>query len=110
MNARLLGNHVLIDHENGEYSVLAHLRAGSVGVRAGDRVTQGDRLGETGFSGDTGFHAHVHYHLASGADLFCTRALPAQFERFRRVLGSRTAFTERGPIATGDILVNDERR
>ena len=110
MNARLLGNHVLIDHENGEYSVLGHLRAGSVGVRAGDRVTQGDRLGETGFSGDTGFHVHVHYHLASGADLFGTRALPAQFERFRRVLGSRTAFTERGPIATGDILVNDERR
>ncbi len=110
LNARLLGNHVVIDHENGEYSVLAHLRAGSVAVQAGDRVTRGDRLGEIGFSGDTGFHVHVHYHLASGADLFGTRALPAQFERFRRVLGSRTVFTERGPIATGDILVSDEGR
>ncbi|MYN66848.1 MAG: M23 family metallopeptidase [Acidobacteria bacterium] len=110
LNARLLGNHVVIDHENDEYSVLAHLRAGSVTLRTGDRVTRGDRLGEIGFSGDTGFHVHVHYHLASGADLFGTRALPAQFERFSRVVGSRTVFTERGPIATGDILVSNAGR
>lgn len=87
-----------------------HLRAGSVTLRTGDRVTRGDRLGEIGFSGDTGFHVHVHYHLASGADLFGTRALPAQFERFSRVVGSRTVFTERGPIATGDILVSNAGR
>ncbi len=75
-------------------------------LRTGDCVTRGDRLGEIGFSGDIGFHVHVHYHLASGADLFGARALPAQFERFSRVAGSRTVFTERGPIATGDILVS----
>lgn len=35
---RLMGNHVVIDHGQGEFSQLAHLRNGSVRVKVGQRV------------------------------------------------------------------------
>ncbi len=34
----LMGNYVLLDHLNGEYSVLAHLKQGSVSVQQGATV------------------------------------------------------------------------
>jgi murein DD-endopeptidase MepM/ murein hydrolase activator NlpD len=43
---------VLIDHENGEYSLLVHMKPGSVLVRSGDRVKQGQQVGAIGFAGD----------------------------------------------------------
>jgi len=36
------GNHVMIDHGNGEYSLYAHLQPGSVRARVGDEVQSGD--------------------------------------------------------------------
>jgi murein DD-endopeptidase MepM/ murein hydrolase activator NlpD len=36
--ASVLGNHVVIDHGNGEYSMSAHLKPGSVTVKGGDVV------------------------------------------------------------------------
>lgn len=35
------GNHVVIKHADGEYSLLAHLRKGSVAVSPGDHVKRG---------------------------------------------------------------------
>ena len=109
LTARLMGNHVVIDHGNGEYSWLAHLRPGSVTVGLGTRVERGDTLGEVGFSGDTGFHVHVHYHLTTGTGFFGGRALPVQFAGFRRALGERSVAVERGPIETGDVLIGTVR-
>lgn len=51
---RLFGNFVLIEHEGGEYSLLAHLKAGTVTVGLNDRVEQDQLVGRIGFSGDTG--------------------------------------------------------
>jgi hypothetical protein len=72
------GNHVVIDHGNGEFSMIAHLQRGSVKVKAGDRVTQGQMLGLMGNSGDTS-GPHVHYQLQSGADWERSDALPFTF-------------------------------
>ena len=73
-----VGNHVVIDHGNSEFSLLAHFQAGSVLVREGDRVRQGDLLGRLGASGDaTG--PHVHYQLQSGPDWQYADALPFIF-------------------------------
>ncbi len=58
--ARPLGNYVSIQTPQG-YVILAHLRAGSVGVRVGDTVRAGDEIGRCGNSGNTsGAHLHVH--------------------------------------------------
>ena len=40
-----IGNFVLLDHQNGEYSLLVHMKTGSLAVGPGDRVRQGSSLG-----------------------------------------------------------------
>ncbi|ALN61255.1 peptidase M23 family protein [Lysobacter antibioticus] len=74
----LTGNRVIIDHGNGEFSMLAHLRKGSLRVKRGDRVDAGDRLGECGNSGHSS-EAHLHYQLQDGPKFNGSTALPAQF-------------------------------
>jgi Peptidase family M23 len=54
-----IGNFVLLDHQNGEYSLLVHMKTGSVSVRTGDRVQQGQGVGRIGFAGDSIF-PHLH--------------------------------------------------
>jgi hypothetical protein len=74
-----VGNNVVIDHGHGEYSLIAHMRMGSVRVRIGDRVVQGQPLGELGNSGDsTG--PHVHYQLQDGPRWEFADGLPMHFE------------------------------
>lgn len=76
------GNHVIIDHGNGEFSMIAHLQAGSLGVQAGSRVRQGDILGKLGASGDAS-GPHVHYQLQAGPDWQYADALPCAFSNIR---------------------------
>ncbi len=45
------GNYVIIDHENGEYSILAHFKKSSIIVQKGDYVNKGQELGKIGNSG-----------------------------------------------------------
>ena len=74
----LLGNHVVIDHGNGEFSLLAHLRRGSVAVRQGEKVSAGQAVGECGNSGNSS-EPHLHYQLQNGAVFGTAAVLPAQF-------------------------------
>jgi murein DD-endopeptidase MepM/ murein hydrolase activator NlpD len=60
-----LGNYVAIDHGNGEFSVLGHLRRASVRVRVGERVTAGQVVGACGNSGNSN-GPHLHYNLQTG--------------------------------------------
>lgn len=76
--AHAAGNHVIIDHGNGEFSLMAHLKRGSVAVRTGQRVAPGDKLGECGNSGNTS-EPHLHYHLQDGPQFGNAEGLPAQF-------------------------------
>jgi murein DD-endopeptidase MepM/ murein hydrolase activator NlpD len=96
-----LGNYVLIDHHNGEFSVFPHMMPGSVLVKAGDAVHQGEMIGRVGFSGDAIF-PHVLYSLLSGPDIYRFEGLPAYFTRFR--LRGRLVDVQRGTIDSGDIL------
>ena len=76
-----LGNHVIIDHGNGEYSFIAHFKNGTVLAKQGQRVGQGDQLGECGNSGNSS-EPHVHYHLQTTAIFGKGEGLPAQFQRY----------------------------
>jgi hypothetical protein len=75
----IAGNAVVIDHGNGEYSLLAHMQRGSVRVKVGDHVTRGQTLGLVGASGNVS-SPHLHYHLMSGPELFRSDPLPSRFE------------------------------
>ena len=77
--AAVSGNHVVIDHGNGEFSFLGHLQQGSIPVSEGERILRGELVGRMGNSGNsTG--PHLHYHLmACGEPLRCN-GLPVRFD------------------------------
>lgn len=53
------GNMVVIDHGNGYRTLYGHMKAGTVVVKAGDRVSQGQKIGIMGSTGrSTGPHLH----------------------------------------------------
>jgi len=100
---RLLGNHVVIDHGGGEYSLLAHLKTGTVAFGLTDRVRQDQLIGRIGFSGDTGMHVHLHYQLADGANTMTSSSLPVYFGGYRRLAGAR-GVVKHGLLHTGDLI------
>jgi Peptidase family M23 len=79
MNPRQpLGNHVILDHGDGEYSFLAHMQKGSVRVHDGEKVTSSTVLGGCGNSGNTS-EPHLHYHLQDSPVFGQGAGMPAQF-------------------------------
>jgi hypothetical protein len=101
-----IGNFVLIDHRNGEYSLLVHMKSGSVSVQPGDRVEQGELVGRIGFSGDSIF-PHLHYSLMGGPELFKAWGLPAYFLQFHRAMGTVSIPVKRGTVDSGDFVESD---
>jgi hypothetical protein len=97
------GNYVIIDHLNGEYSLFAHLRHGSVRVKVGQDVKRGAIIAQMGASGDALF-PHLHYELRNGIGAREVEGLPSYFTNFRRLLGSRPLVVKRGQVDTGDIV------
>ena len=69
-----LGNYVVIDH-GGFYTLYAHLRRGSVRVRAGQWVGAGEVIGEAGNSGMSSA-PHLHFQAMAGPDPFSSRSIP----------------------------------
>ena len=78
------GNHIVIDHGNAEFSLIAHLQQGSVRVNLGDQIEQGAPLGLLGNSGDTS-GPHLHYQLQRGPKWEFSDGLPAKFENVPQV-------------------------
>lgn len=77
----IAGNHVMLDLGNGEYALLAHLRRGSVAVKAGEAVAAGDEIGRCGNSGNSS-EPHLHFHLQDAPEFGRGNGLPAFFEHY----------------------------
>lgn len=90
--AQPAGNAVLIEHPNGETSMIAHLKNGSVKVKAGDKVQAGDPIGECGNSGNSS-EPHIHFQATAAGDDPGLKTIPVTFED-----GSRPA---RGEFVVG---------
>jgi murein DD-endopeptidase MepM/ murein hydrolase activator NlpD len=78
----IAGNYVLIRHANGEHSLYAHLREGSVRVAVGDSVAAGVQIAEAGSSGNS-TEPHLHFQIIDGPDLNAARGLPITFTGLR---------------------------
>jgi hypothetical protein len=100
---RVFGNYVFIEHGAGEYSLLAHLKANTVPVGVGDRVSQDQLVGRIGFSGDTGLHVHLHYHLADGPVALRASSLPVYFGGHRLLASGRRVVRD-GLLHTGELV------
>ncbi len=57
------GNYIYINHNNGYYSIYAHLA--SINVTAGQAVSMGDKIGTMGQSGYA-FGTHLHFGIYKG--------------------------------------------
>lgn len=99
----VFGNYVIIDHQNGEYSCLAHLKQGSIKVKMGQEVQKGQIIGHIGASGSSLF-PHLHYELRNGMGAKDVDGLPSYFSQFRQILGSTSINIQTGQIDTGDIV------
>lgn len=94
-----LGNYVVLDHGNGEFSFLAHFQMGTLIVRPHTKVEAGDLLGKCGNSGNSS-EPHLHFHLQNTPEPFVGMGLPAFFCDYR-VNGTRVP---RGEPAGGQMI------
>jgi murein DD-endopeptidase MepM/ murein hydrolase activator NlpD len=96
--AAVLGNYVMIDHGNGEYSLYAHLKQGSLRVAPGTVVEVGHVIGAIGSSGNS-TEPHLHFQLCDSPDISACRPIPAQLTGYQLPL-------ELAPraIQSGDIV------
>lgn len=88
--AMIFGNHVVVDHGNGEFSVIGHLQHGSVGVQPGDELQARQPVARLGLSGNTDY-PHIHYQLQDAPDARSAEGLPFTFEG-------------QGPLVPGTIV------
>jgi murein DD-endopeptidase MepM/ murein hydrolase activator NlpD len=86
----VVGNYVMIDHGDSEFSLYAHLKPNSVKVKAGQKVEQGAVIGAVGSSGNS-TEPHLHFQVCNSADpLMCAgipptwRGLSFTFDDFPR--------------------------
>ena len=98
----LFGNHAVIDHGNGEFSVYGHLKQGSVQVKVGDRVRRGQAIAAIGASGSA-FFPHLHYQLQDGPTL-SAEGLPSYFDQFHVLHGASAQQLHRATVDTGQIV------
>jgi hypothetical protein len=94
-----LGNHVILDHGQGEFSFLVHLQRGSVSAQPGQRIQAGEVLGNCGNSGHSS-EPHLHYHLQNTAEFQRGEGLPPQFLGYR----AAGALVERGEPTRGQVV------
>ncbi|MET8099091.1 M23 family metallopeptidase [Streptomyces sp. NPDC005236] len=79
-----VGNHITVEVAPGRYLLYAHLEAGSLRVREGDRVGSGQVLGLIGNSGNS-TTPHLHFQVMTTAEFFPTDSPPFTFRQFRVV-------------------------
>ena len=97
-----LGNYAIVDHGNGEFSLFAHMKQGSVKVVLGQKVKRGEPIGAMGMSGDA-FLVHLHYQLQSSAGF--DEGLPAYFEKVRFATGDGWSAPSTSPVDSGDVVL-----
>ncbi|MFC6721223.1 M23 family metallopeptidase [Halobacteriaceae archaeon SHR40] len=75
---KIAGNYVVIEHETGEYSLLAHLQENSVTVEPGQEVQRGEVVGRCGNSGNS-TEPHLHFQLQDRPSFWFAAGLVPRF-------------------------------
>lgn len=95
------GNYVVIHHDNGEYSHLAHFKNETLEVKLGSRVERGQRIGLCGNSGHS-TEPHLHFQVQNRASLFFSIGLPVKFSHYVVNKGGRYQTIECGYLSKGE--------
>ncbi|HWD89758.1 MAG TPA: M23 family metallopeptidase [Mucilaginibacter sp.] len=102
-----MGNYMIIDHGNGQFSMLQHLEQGSIIVRIGELVRPGQQIGKVGFSGNSTF-PHLHYMVMNGAKAQAAEGIPSYFENYKLYKGKSFSNIKQGRIDSGDIVESEK--
>jgi murein DD-endopeptidase MepM/ murein hydrolase activator NlpD len=95
------GNHVMIDHGDGEYALYAHLRPGSVRVKVGQEVKAGEAIAKLGGSGNALVEPHLHFHVCDRPSPLTCAGIPVEFVDIEKPFVS---FAPRA-VQSGDIVI-----
>ena len=71
----LRGNYIVIKHADSEYTMIAHLKKGSIKVRIGEYVKRGQVIAECGNSGISS-EPHIHFQVQNKRDFYSCITLP----------------------------------
>ena len=98
-----LGNCVVIQHREGEVSVLAHLKRGSIVVKVSDNVKRGQLLGKCGNSGNSS-EPHLHYHLQNSPVLQDGLGIKCVFQKVVAVEDGKTETRRSLSPVKGEVI------
>jgi len=98
------GNAIVLDLGDGQFAYYAHLKPGSVRVKAGERVKRGELLGQIGNSGDARW-PHLHFQVTIGPDILASEGVPFLIDRYRAKEDSGTWTSRNLEYPIGDIAV-----
>ncbi len=95
----IAGNHVVIDHGNGEFSMYAHLKSGSETVKVGDVVKAGQMIGKLGSSGNS-TEPHLHFQVCDRPDPLACAGIPINFTNIELPYADYPR-----PLQSGDMVL-----
>ena len=100
------GNHVIINHWNGEFSEISHFKRDSIIVKEGEFVGKGQIIGYCGNSG-LSYEAHIHYQLQRG-DSVGGESIAAKFSRYAKQTKKGVDVVEVGTPKEGELVRNEK--
>jgi murein DD-endopeptidase MepM/ murein hydrolase activator NlpD len=95
----IAGNHIVIDHGNGEFSMYAHLKPGSLTVKVGDVVKAGQLIGKLGSSGNS-TEPHLHFQVCDRPEPLACAGIPVTFTNIELPYADAAR-----PLQSGDIVL-----
>jgi len=84
-----VGNCVVLEQAEHEFSILAHLLPYSIQVKPGEAVKAGQVLGRCGNSGNSS-EPHLHFHLQNAAVFQDGTGFAPYFQKVRLTRGGKT--------------------
>lgn len=98
------GNAIVLDLGDGQFAHYAHLKPGSVRVKAGDRIQRGDLLAQIGNSGDARW-PHLHFQISTSPDILAGEGVPFLIDSYRARDGEGVWQIRTREYPMGDIAV-----
>ena len=100
----ILGDSVVIDHGNGEFSAYVHLKPGSITVKRGESVKAGQSIGALGSSGNS-TEPHLHFQVCDAPEPLSCASIPVRFTGIELPMADGDR-----PLQSGDVVRSSQAK